>query len=56
MNLSVYAAGVPPTAPVRSVRNNRNSKTDPEVLAHLNLYESPIADDSTLRTQWREGL
>ena len=56
VNLSVYAVGVPPTAPVRSVHNNRNSKTDPEALAHLNLYGSPVADNSTLRTQWREGL
>ena len=56
VNLSIYAVGVPPTAPVRSVRYNRNSKTDPEALAHLNLYGSPIADDSTLRTQWWVGL
>ena len=47
---------VPPTAPVWSIRNNRNSKTDPEALTHLNLYGSPVADDSTLRTQWRGGL
>ena len=56
VNLSVCAVGVPPTAPVQSVCYNRNSKTDPEALAHLNLYGSPIADDSTQRTQWQEGL
>ena len=56
VNLSVYAVGVPPTAPVQSVHYNRNSKTDPEVLVHLNLYGSPIADNSILRTQWRQGL
>ena len=28
---------VPPTAPTRSICFKRNSKTDPEVLAHLNL-------------------
>ena len=44
------------TAPVQSVCNNRNSKTDPEALMHLNLYVSPVADDSTLHTQWRGGL
>ena len=56
VNLSVFPVGVPPTAPVRSVLYNRYSKTDPEVPAHLNLYGSPIADNSTLCTQWREGL
>ena len=47
---------VPLTAPVWSICNTRNSKTDPEALTHLNLYGSPVADDSTLRTQWRGGL
>ena len=42
---------VPTTAPVQSIRNNRNSKTDAEALTHLNLYGSPVADDSTLCTQ-----
>ena len=29
-----------PTATVRSIRNHRNSKTDPEVLTYFNLYGS----------------
>ena len=56
VDLSVCTVEVPPTAPVQSVCHNRNSKTDPEALVHLNLYGSPIADDSTLCTQWQEGL
>ena len=54
--LKCQAVGVPPTAPAWSVRNNRYSKTDPEALMHLNLYGSPVADASTLRTHGWEGL
>ena len=56
VNLSIYAVGMPPTAPARSVLYDRYSKTDPEVLTHLNLYSFRLADDGTSRTQWREGL
>ena len=50
VNLSVLAVGVPPTAVVRSVQHGGYSKTDPEVLMHLNLYGSQLADERALST------
>ena len=40
----------------QSICINKNSKTDPEALTHLYLYGPPVADESTLRTEWRRGL
>ena len=50
VNLSILAVGVPPTAVVRSVQHGGYSKTDSEVLVHLNLYGSLLADERALRT------